>query len=88
MASHADLIQQYFRVTPLLARLCVQNGWPDTETLRVETQMVSAQRLICNVSFDEILMGGAGCVAGRVARWGQFELRTDVAGGVLEARPL
>lgn len=88
MAQEQDKIRYYFAHTPLLAHLCQQNGWPDAESLQVETRTLSAHAAICSVSFEEILMEGSGCVAGRATRWGQFEVQVDAAGDVLDARPL
>lgn len=84
----ADLqkLHEYFAQTPLLGTLCRQNGWPDSDSLRVEVR-VSEEAILCSVQFDEILMEGSGCVAGRVERWGQFRVTLDESGGVTQAEP-
>lgn len=81
-----NAIDAFFRVTPRLAELCSQNGWPDADTLRVQVVEHRDGEAVCNVSFDEILVEGAGCVAGRVACWGRFRLRLDPDGRVCEAQ--
>ncbi|MHB1566566.1 MAG: hypothetical protein ACYCXG_07600 [Acidiferrobacter sp.] len=76
-------IERYFRVTPTLAALCSQNGWPDNDTLKVDVVGSSAQGVICTVAFEEILVEGAGCVAGRVPCFGRFIVTVDGAGQVI-----
>ena len=82
----AEAIMEYFQQTPALARLCSQNGWPDSDSLQVEVFKEDAGKVCCNVTFDEILMEGAGCVAGRVSCWGRYRLRLDAAGNVIGAQ--
>ncbi len=78
-------IEQYFAKTPALAALCSQNGWPDGDSLKVEVLERGPGGAVCAVSFDEILVEGAGCVAGRVPCWGRFRVLTDAAGDVVSA---
>ncbi|MHB1943034.1 MAG: hypothetical protein ACYCP0_08260 [Acidiferrobacteraceae bacterium] len=79
---------QFFETSPQLAALCQQNGWPDADTLQVEVGPPGAGGTLCSVSFEEIVMEGSGCVAGRLARWGQFLVQVDMEGNVHEARRL
>ncbi|MHB1514905.1 MAG: hypothetical protein ACYCVY_04195 [Acidiferrobacteraceae bacterium] len=81
-------IARFFETSPQLAALCQQNGWPDADTLRVEVGSPGADGTLCSVSFEEILMEGSGCVAGRLARWGQFLVQVDTEGNVREAKRL
>lgn len=81
-------IQQFFETSNALAQLCQQNGWPDNDTLKVEVSQDGTQSAVCNVSFDEIVMEGAGCVAGRLGRWGQFRVLLDDGGNVHSAERL
>ncbi|BAU47145.1 hypothetical protein SVA_0564 [Sulfurifustis variabilis] len=67
-------LEDYFARTPRLAELCTQNGWPDPETLRVEVLDRDGDALLCSVSFEEVIMEGAGCVAGRVDCWGRYRV--------------
>ncbi len=78
-------IDRFFVQTPLLASLCTQNGWPDSDSLKVEVLERTVAGVVCAVSFDEILVEGAGCVAGRVPCWGRFRLDVDPAGQVVHA---
>ena len=78
-------IDRYFAQTPMLALLCSQNGWPDNDSLKVEVLEQTPEAAVCTVSFEEILMEGAGCVAGRVPCWGRFRLKLDTAGQVVHA---
>lgn len=81
-----DPVAQWLAVTPLLARLCTQNGWVDADSLRYEVRERDDQRVLLNVCFSEIVMEGAGCVADRIECFGQIELMLDHAGGVAGAR--
>ncbi|MHB1950403.1 MAG: hypothetical protein ACYCQK_02885 [Acidiferrobacteraceae bacterium] len=78
-------IVEYFQTSRELATLCQQNGWPDTETLEVRIGPEDGRGRVCSVSFEEILMEGSGCVAGRLARWGQFVVKLDADGNVRAA---
>ncbi len=57
-----------------LSELCSQNGWIDSDTVGYETKQRTENSLIISVQFEEILMEGAGCVAGRVSCYGTAEL--------------
>ncbi len=78
-------IDRFFIQTPMLASLCTQNGWPDSDSLKIDVLDQTASTVVCAVSFDEILMEGAGCVAGRVPCWGRFRLDVDSTGRVVHA---
>ncbi len=78
-------IVEYFETSRELAMLCRQNGWPDADTLKVQVGPDEAGGRRCSVSFEEILMEGSGCVAGRLERWGQFIVRLDADGNVRAA---
>jgi len=80
-----SVVERYFAKTPMLASLCSQNGWPDGDSLKVEVLERTPHGAVCAVSFEEILMGGSGCVAGRVSCWGRFRLEWDAAGQVAHA---
>lgn len=80
-----NTIHQYFAETPLLALLCSQNGWPDNDSLKVEVLEEAPASYLCAVSFDEIVVEGAGCVAGRVPCWGRFRVECSAAGQVVRA---
>lgn len=78
-------LDRFFIQTPMLASLCTQNGWPDSDSLKVQVVERTGDGVVCTVSFDEILVEGAGCVAGRVPCWGRFRLDVDSAGQVVHA---
>ncbi len=75
-------IHEFFARSADLGQLCTQNGWPDNDSLRVEILERAATWARCAVSFEEIVVGGAGCVAGRVLCWGRFRVELDETGGV------
>ncbi len=79
-------LDEWIGNTPLLSRFCTQNGWVDSDSLRYEVRRRDRDRLYINVHFTEIVMEGAGCVAGRVECFGQLELEIDTAGGVVGAK--
>jgi hypothetical protein len=68
--------------------LLVQNGWPDPETIEIETLRHEEDQVLCSVTFDEILMEGSECIAGRVSCWGRFRVQLDANGEVVQAELL
>lgn len=75
-------IAEYLRSTPKLAQLCSQNGWIDNETLSYELMEQSDEHAIVNVTFDEVVMEGSGCVADRVSCYGKMRLTLGDSGQV------
>ena len=67
---------------------CTQNGWIDNDTLRVDIVRRDGLTLIAAVTFEEILMEGAGCVAGRVPCYGRVRIRLTKNGDVERLEPL
>ena len=84
-------IKEFFAKTPKLAELCSQNGWPDPDSLNIDvvdhkhTGPAGASELLCAVTFDEVIMEGSGCEAGRIACWGRYRVKLDQQGNVVEA---
>lgn len=78
-------LMEFFQRTPRLAELCTQNGWPAPESLKLEIVRAQRDEVLCDVRFDEVVMEGSGCEAGRVPCWGQFRLRLDERGGITAA---
>lgn len=77
-------IQDYLRECRELSRLCSQNGWIDNDTLEVEIlESRPGGQVTAAVQFEEVIMEGAGCVAGRVPCYGQVRMQLDRAGNVL-----
>ncbi len=72
-----------------LAGLCSQNGWIDNDSLRFDIlQEEGDGDLILAVEFEEIIMEGAGCIAGRVPCYGRLRLRLDLEGDDIRAELL
>ena len=64
-------LEEYLHQCRELNALCTQNGWIDNDTLRVDILEKNGPNILAAVSFEEILMEGAGCVAGRVSCYGR-----------------
>ncbi len=75
-------LEQYLRQCRELSALCTQNGWIDNDTLRVEILERNDRDVLAAVTFEEILMEGAGCVAGRVSCYGRVRARLSEDGEV------
>ncbi len=80
-----DFLLDFFASAPSLTTICTQNGWPDPETLRVEILEQKPGGLLCAVAFEEVIMEGSGCCAGRVDCWGKFRVMFDASGSVTRA---
>ena len=57
-----------------LSGLCSQNGWIDSETIDYQVIEQSDQSARLKVSFEEIVMEGSGCIAARIACYGQLHI--------------
>jgi hypothetical protein len=79
-------IDTWLRSNLLINRFCTQNGWIDDDTLRYEVSSSEEGWTRINVYFTELVMEGSGCVADRVACFGQIDLRLDGGARVLEAK--
>lgn len=75
-------IDEYLKSTPKLAQLCSQNGWIDNETLNYELMEQGDDQAVVNVTFDEVIMEGSGCVAGRISCYGKMRLTLGDSGQV------
>ncbi len=78
-------VTDFFETTPRLAELCTQNGWPDPETLKVELLEQTSDQLLCSVAFDEVIMEGAGCEAGRISCWGRYRVMLNAENKIIDA---
>jgi len=74
-------LDHFFRVWPELARLCSQNGWIDSQSLRVEVVEHEGDRLIVALAFEEIVSEGAA----RVPCFGQACVEVGDNGEVARA---
>lgn len=81
---HARL-KTFFSSSPELARLCTQNGWPDPASMHIDLLEETDTYVVCAVNFDEVIMEGSGCEAGRVACWGRFRLPLNQHGEITTA---
>ena len=78
-------LHEFFAASSRVAQLCTQNGWPDPETVRIEVLEEDDTQALCAIQFDEVIMEGSGCEAGRVTCWGRFRVRLDGSGKVVGA---
>jgi hypothetical protein len=76
-----DLLR-HLSVAPELARLCTQNGWIDNDSLRVDVLERTPTHLTAAVTFEEVIMEGAGCIATRQPCYGRVRARLDERGEV------
>lgn len=74
-------LNEFFAHAERLAPLCTQNGWADPETLRVDVVRHDGGEMVCTVSFQEVVAGGAR----RVPCWGQYRLTLSDDGHVADA---
>lgn len=81
-------IRSYLARCRELNVLTSQNGWIDDDTLRFGVIQCEADSALIFVEFDEILVEGAGCVAGRVPCHGRLRLRLGGDGQVEDAEVL
>jgi hypothetical protein len=81
-------IERYLLSCRELKAFCSQNGWIDNNTLYYEIIEQNDHHLIAFVQFEEILMEGSGCVAGRLPCQGRLRLTLDRYGDVCNAELL
>ena len=75
-------LEEYLQTCRELNALCTQNGWIDSDTLQVDVLDQGPASVLAAVTFEEILMEGAGCVAGRVSCYGRVKAHLGPAGDV------
>ncbi len=75
-------LEEYLQQCRELNELCTQNGWIDNDTLRVDILDQDGQSVLAAVTFEEILMEGAGCVAGHVPCYGRVRAELTESGDV------
>ncbi len=81
-------IERYLLSCRELTAFCTQNGWIDDNTLYYEIIEQNDHEVIALVQFEEILMEGSGCQAGRVPCQGRLRLLLDRYGQVCHAELL
>ncbi len=67
-------IKYFLETCRELTQLTTQNGWIDNDSLKFDIISKNKDNLLVAVNFDEIIMEGSGCVAGKVACYGQVKL--------------
>lgn len=80
-----EFLLDFFAGTSSLTAICTQNGWPDPETLRVNVLEQGPNELLCEVAFEEVIMEGSGCCAGRIECWGKYRVHLDASGSIIKA---
>lgn len=75
-------VMAYLRVCREISGLTSQNGWIDNDTLRLDVLERGEGWLLAALSFEEVIVEGAGCIAGRVPCYGRIKVYLDPAGGV------
>ena len=80
--SAEDRLRAYLASCREIATLCTQNGWVDNDTLAVEVLDAAADEVLAAVTFEEVIMEGAGCIAGRVPCYGRVRARLGPGGEV------
>ncbi|WP_286292595.1 hypothetical protein [Methylomarinovum tepidoasis] len=80
-------VAEFLRRWPGLRVFCTQDGWIDNDTLSFEIQQANEREVLVAVRFEEILMEGSGCVAGREPCFGKLRLKLDADGSVRSAEP-
>jgi len=81
-------IERYLMSCRELTAFCSQNGWIDNNSLCYEIIEQNDRCVIAFVQFEEILMEGSGCVAGRIPCQGRLCLTLDHYGQVSHAKLL
>ncbi len=73
---------EYLATCRELSWFCSQNGWIDNDTVRIDVLERDGASLVAAVNFDEVLMEGSGCIAGRVSCYGRIRVTLDEQGDV------
>jgi hypothetical protein len=81
-------IERYLLSCRELTAFCSQNGWIDNQSMSYEIIEQNDHHVIAFVQFEEILMEGSGCIAGRVPCQGRLRLTLDRYGQVNHAELL
>lgn len=78
----------YLQQSPVLTAFCRQNGWIDNASLQYEIKQRDTKQLRVAVQFDEVIMEGAGCVAGTLPCFGELQIWLGADNEVVAAHPL
>jgi hypothetical protein len=83
-----ESIERYLMSCRELTAFCSQHGWIDKNSLHYEIIEQNDRCVIAFVQFEEILMEGSACVAGRIPCQGRLCLTLDHYGQVTHAELL
>ncbi len=81
-------LRDYLATAREVADFCTQNGWPDDATLEMSILEASPDRVTVAVTFEEVIMEGAGCIATRQPCYGSLSLELDTQGKVTHVHAL
>ena len=81
-------IERYLLSCRELTAFCSHNGWIDNQSMNYDIIEQNDHHVIAFVQFEEILMEGSGCVAGRIPSQGRLRLTLDRYGQVKHAELL
>lgn len=81
-------IERYLLSCRELTAFCSHNGWIDNQSLSYDIIEQNDHHVIAFVQFEEILMEGSGCIAGRIPCEGRLRLTLDHYGQVNHAELL
>ena len=71
------MILTYLKQCKQINQFCTQNGWIDNDSISFEIKEEDSSEMMINVTFNEIIMEGAGCIAGNIACFGQLKLKIE-----------
>lgn len=81
-------IETYLKSCCELRRFCSRDGWIDNDSLRYSVVMETAEGVIVNIEFDELLPEQPDRPAVRISCCGQLRLCKDRFGHILRAEAL
>jgi len=81
-------IERYLLSCRELTAFCSHNGWIDNQSMNYDIIEQNDHHVIAFVQFEEILMEGSGCIAGRIPCQGRLRLTLDRYGQVKHAELL
>lgn len=81
-------IERYLLSCRELTAFCTNDGWIDKQSLNYEIIEQNDHHVIAFVQFEEILMEGSDCIAGRIPCQGRLRLTLDRYGQVDHAELL
>lgn len=79
---NADIpgLNDYLKNCREITQFCSQNGWINNASLEIDIIEHSKNEALIAVYFDEIIMEGAGCVAGTIPCYGRIRVKLNSEG--------